>query len=461
MASSIVREDHTRALRALTSLHGNPDDVWSRLRPYRVQRSYSYRQDAGKDFWYLFEDVEVLSSGKTLEKPSQSPAGATLELAVVNIPLPTKHCPEQLRRDPALLTQVFKKFSLSHAALDVFLRGRCAYNHYARTTSSNVDQYFLCLQEICVSWSFNPIASETRAIIMLAGGGWSGDLENRLPQLLNDISSTFTTGFAPGFLGMITGLHRCARDLQKFIEQSPSNKEEILALTNDRNGHDYGKFSASQSWYATRAAKCRQRLIVMDHCLRSHRAAFGTDQSHVSDAQRSLCANLLEHLELSNQSLKAQADRQSEQCSILLSTIWNLIAQEDQARSIRLAQEASRLTFESAEIARASKIIGEETVIIGREAKLDSAAMKSIAFVTMLFLPGTFLASAFSMPLFDWTALSASRVVSPRIWIYFVVTLVLTATTMVGYWFWFRRKNNPDRSSDDDVRSSRQKTMES
>ena len=33
----------------------------------------------------------------------------------------------------------------------------------------------------------------------------------------------------------------------------------------------------------------------------------------------------------------------------------------------------------------------------------DSSAMKTIAVMTMLFLPGTFSAALFAMPLFQWT----------------------------------------------------------
>lgn len=56
--------------------------------------------------------------------------------------------------------------------------------------------------------------------------------------------------------------------------------------------------------------------------------------------------------------------------------------------------------------------------------KADSKAMRAIAFVTLLFLPGTFLATFFSMVFFHvGNEQSARLTVDKDIWIYFVVTL--------------------------------------
>jgi hypothetical protein len=81
----------------------------------------------------------------------------------------------------------------------------------------------------------------------------------------------------------------------------------------------------------------------------------------------------------------------------------------------------------SLELARDSKIIAMHS-------KQDSSAMKTLALVTMVFLPGTFVASLFSMPLFDWT--SAGDVTRPRFRIYWAVAVPLTAVTLMIYGIW-------------------------
>jgi hypothetical protein len=95
--------------------------------------------------------------------------------------------------------------------------------------------------------------------------------------------------------------------------------------------------------------------------------------------------------------------------------------------------------------------------------------MKSIALVTMVFLPGTFLAvnfhtpapfpsctmlihsqSVFSMTFFDWSAAAGSEngTVSKWIWVFVVMTLALTAFTL-ALWYYLvvqreRRRANTD-----------------
>jgi heme/copper-type cytochrome/quinol oxidase subunit 2 len=60
--------------------------------------------------------------------------------------------------------------------------------------------------------------------------------------------------------------------------------------------------------------------------------------------------------------------------------------------------------------------------------------MRSIALVTMVFLPGTFLAAVFSMTFFDWSGEGGKTRVSSYLWIYITITAVFTLLT-VGSWY--------------------------
>ncbi|KZO94452.1 hypothetical protein CALVIDRAFT_538907 [Calocera viscosa TUFC12733] len=68
--------------------------------------------------------------------------------------------------------------------------------------------------------------------------------------------------------------------------------------------------------------------------------------------------------------------------------------------------------------------------------KSDSTSMKSIAVLTMFFLPSTLVASLFSMPLFNWNAGPEESVTGTRAWIYLAVTLPLTAFVLCLWWLW-------------------------
>lgn len=66
---------------------------------------------------------------------------------------------------------------------------------------------------------------------------------------------------------------------------------------------------------------------------------------------------------------------------------------------------------------------------IAREAKADGAAMKMIAALTMVFLPGTFLSSVFSMSMLD----------GAKWWLYVALAVPLTIVVVSSWWLWITR----------------------
>jgi hypothetical protein len=67
--------------------------------------------------------------------------------------------------------------------------------------------------------------------------------------------------------------------------------------------------------------------------------------------------------------------------------------------------------------------------------------MKSIAAVTMAFLPGTFVASVLAMPMFQWDATHGADVINKRFWVYPLVAIHLTLITFAAWIIWIRYKN--------------------
>ncbi|KAI0427490.1 hypothetical protein F5Y09DRAFT_333297 [Xylaria sp. FL1042] len=70
----------------------------------------------------------------------------------------------------------------------------------------------------------------------------------------------------------------------------------------------------------------------------------------------------------------------------------------------------------------------------------DSAAMKTLAFLTALFLPGTFVATIFSTDFFNWQ--DSGIVVSELFWVYWALAAPLTVVVAVGWrvWWSFEKK---------------------
>ncbi|KAI1749166.1 hypothetical protein F4782DRAFT_514787 [Xylaria castorea] len=67
---------------------------------------------------------------------------------------------------------------------------------------------------------------------------------------------------------------------------------------------------------------------------------------------------------------------------------------------------------------------------LARESLRDSKAMKTLAVVTILFLPGAFVATLFSTGMFQFQGNVQ------EIWIYFVIVVPLTAFLMLGWLLW-------------------------
>ncbi|KAI8941183.1 hypothetical protein NX059_002420 [Plenodomus lindquistii] len=92
------------------------------------------------------------------------------------------------------------------------------------------------------------------------------------------------------------------------------------------------------------------------------------------------------------------------------SIVYNLVAQRDSKASLEMAKIQTQ----------------------------ESYAMRTIAVMSIFFLPGTFVSSFLFMEMFNWQANKSASVVSPRLWIYWAVTLPLTFAVCSIWLFWLR-----------------------
>lgn len=73
--------------------------------------------------------------------------------------------------------------------------------------------------------------------------------------------------------------------------------------------------------------------------------------------------------------------------------------------------------------------------------------MKTLAAVTVVFVPGTFVAALFSMPLFRWdTQTVGHSVVSRHLWVYWAVSVPLTFLTLTLWFVWMRLQTRRHRA---------------
>ena len=83
--------------------------------------------------------------------------------------------------------------------------------------------------------------------------------------------------------------------------------------------------------------------------------------------------------------------------------------------------------------------------VIAASSKQDSISVTTFTFITALFLPGTFIATLFSMTMFDWypetddaSSSPQETSVSSKFWLFWAISIPLTVLTMSGWFLWFK-----------------------
>ncbi|KAF2436334.1 hypothetical protein EJ08DRAFT_644707 [Tothia fuscella] len=113
-------------------------------------------------------------------------------------------------------------------------------------------------------------------------------------------------------------------------------------------------------------------------------------------------------------------------------TIYSLISQKDSRAHIASAEATRQIADESRKMAHLTR--------------RDSTDMRIIAAVTMVFLPGTFTATLFSASFFDFTP-TDHGLVSSWIWLYCVITFILTLFVLLAWWLFVRHQTHKLRKA--------------
>ena len=93
-------------------------------------------------------------------------------------------------------------------------------------------------------------------------------------------------------------------------------------------------------------------------------------------------------------------------------------------------------------IAKQSQRTADESKNVAVETRRDSTSMKTIASLTMVYLPSTFAATIFSTGFFNVPGTGSALVVSSAIWKFIIVAAILTGIT-IGVWVYLNKCGVP------------------
>ncbi|KAL8949444.1 MAG: hypothetical protein Q9222_004450 [Ikaeria aurantiellina] len=125
-----------------------------------------------------------------------------------------------------------------------------------------------------------------------------------------------------------------------------------------------------------------------------------------------------------------------------LQRVQNLIALVDQLQILVRRKSADAESTQTYNLLANRDSITSHS--IAQEARQDAAAMKTIAVVTMLFFPATFVSSFLGTKLVALTTRPDGKtrfVFSDRWWIYPAVAIPLTLLTLLTYIYWIHRRS--------------------
>lgn len=89
---------------------------------------------------------------------------------------------------------------------------------------------------------------------------------------------------------------------------------------------------------------------------------------------------------------------------------------------------------------------------LAHASKRDSASVKTLSLLGAVFLPATYLASVFSMTFFNFQPQGdPAPIISPLLWVYFVITVPITLIIVITWRWWDRRRESKNAAEDDDL----------
>jgi Mg2+ and Co2+ transporter CorA len=113
--------------------------------------------------------------------------------------------------------------------------------------------------------------------------------------------------------------------------------------------------------------------------------------------------------------------------------------QEKELRLYEIKRQRDRDAVED-QRAKDTEAIQRLSIMFAEESLRDSRTMRGIAWLTMAFLPATFVSSFFGMSFFNGVpGTSAFDEASQYVWMFFVVAVPISAIVLAGFWYWDRQ----------------------
>lgn len=362
------------------------------------------------------------------------------------------------------IKDIFKGMGLPLAAFGAYIKAHITFvcvpatstsktcKNATRTTASACTKYYCSGTSWTITWSYCPGLKHTAAVMFHR----EGDGDQRKDEVLADLLRLQTHLAHPMLLGYI----KTKVSLSFTFDMLDDMNRETLALeqeigfptwnwvldrmipgsgvgeTHDHAVEGFNVLAGKLTNIRFRLRTFQQQIKFISRCNAKYRTSLDlSSPSHQSATY--------EHLLRECEELDAfmdviwdytfvhlfDADSLSERLHNAMTSVFQLTTQRDSRASLAIADFNNELA---------------------RQGKNTNTSMMTIAFVSLLFLPGTFVASFFDTPIFNFPLPSGdggsghSVVVTQPFWIYWTVSGMLTLILGVGWMSYLRRRKAID-----------------
>lgn len=305
----------------------------------------------------------------------------------------------------------------------------------AEADHHRVTHYYCSAPSWAVTWAYASRSKSTSAVLLYR----EGDGEERVQEVIDNLRRLRTDIEHPMLIAYVKTKISLSRAFSLLLEMN----FETLALEQETglstwnwaleckikgkgSREDYDRTVDGFSVLSGKVTNIKFRLRTLQEQIKfvmrgnkQHREFVETESDAAAiDRCRELDDMLQVIAEYTTVHL-FDAESLSERLTNQMTSIFQLTAQRDSRTNLAIAQDGRTLAVES---------------------QRDNSSMKTIAVVSLVFLPPTFIASFFAMPLFDWNSATLDTVLSPRFWMFWAVSAPLTLIICVSWVLWYQHK---------------------
>ncbi|KAK6387257.1 hypothetical protein LTS17_000524 [Exophiala oligosperma] len=370
------------------------------------------------------------------------------------------------QKDVDFVLDVLRGMDLPLASFGSYLRGHITFvcipasyttgpyddddDDNASTVASKCTKYYCSGTSWAITWSYCPSLKHTAAVM------WhrEGDGDQRKAEVLADLVRLQSHHLAhPMLLGfvktkislsftfdMLDDMNRETLELEQAIGFPTWNwvLDRIepgrgVGDAQDQAVEGFNVLSGKLTNIRFRLRTFQQQIKFISRCNAGYRLSLDPESPNFEALLRE-CDELQLYMDVMWDYTFVHlfdADSLGERLQNAMNSVFQLTTQRDSRASLAIADINNELAWQ------------------GRN---NNTAMMTIAFISLLFLPGTFVASFFQTPIFNFPSSSTENegggggvIVTRPFWIYWTVSGALTLGLGMGWMKYLRRRREMDR----------------